>query len=280
MKYKENTGLELNLTNPKTFNEKLWWLKLNNRDPLMTVCSDKYQVRDYVNEKGLSHILNRLIGVFDNAEDIMFNELPDKAFIKTNHTSGINYLWNISNSKKFNRKKVVNYLNKNLKRNYFLQSREYNYKNIPPKIVIEEYIEDDSRLGLIDYRFFCFKGNVELLFVDIDVAAKDGTHNYNSKRNIYDRDFRFLKDLKASREQFNASLLEKPKNYELMVEYAEILSEPFEFCRVDFYNIDGKIIFGEITFYPGGATQILSPIEWEYKLGELIDLHSPQIVSK
>jgi hypothetical protein len=275
-KYKENTGNKLNIENPKTFNEKIWWLKVNNKDPLLTVCSDKYRVREYVTKNGLENILIPLYGVFDSPNDIDFNLLPDKAFIKTNNSSGINYFWD--RSKYFDEKWFVKKFNKALKSNYYLQSREWNYKHIEPKIIIEDVISDSSEVGLVDYRFLCFSGKVKLIFADVETAAIDGSHNPDAKRNIYDCDFNYLNDLKVKRDKFDPALLPKPRNFEEMKEYAEILSKPFEFCRVDLYNINGKIYFGEITFYPGGGTQLFEPSDWELKVGKWINLGSEKIV--
>lgn len=269
MKYRENTGRRLRLENPLTFNEKLWWLKINNRDPLLTICSDKYKVRDYVRECGLGHILNTMYGVYDKADEIDFNKLPEKAFIKTNHGSAINVLFD--RNKPFDIKKFIKKFNVALKQNYYLQSREWNYKNIEPKIIVEKVLEDGENNSLIDYRFLCFDGVVKLIFIDIETAAVDGTHNPYAKRNVYDKDFNYL-DIKVGREQFDRSTITKPENFDKMIEYAQKLSEPFPFCRVDLYNLDGQIYFGEITFYPGGATQIIEPEEWEKKLGDWIDI--------
>lgn len=277
IKYKENTGRDLDLNKPKTFNEKLWWLKLNNRDPLLTKCSDKVEVRKYVKDYKLDFILNEVYGVYDNPSQINFKKLPSKAFIKTNNGSGTNSLW--VKNKPFDKKKFNQKFNKALKKNYYWQSREWNYKNIEPKIIVEKVIETTEEIGLVDYRFFCFDGEVKIVFADINTAADDGTHSPYAKRNVYDRNFNY-QDIKVSREHFNRELIEKPKNFDKMIEYAEILSQPFPFCRVDFYNINGSIIFGEITFYPGGGTQIIEPEEWEIKLGEWINLDNEKIKLK
>ena len=274
IKYKENTGRKLDLENPKTFNEKLWWLKINNRDPLLTICSDKVKVREYVRKCGLGHILNEVYGVYDSADDIDFDKLPDKAFIKTNHGSGINIIWD--RNKPFDINKFRKKFNRALKQNYYWQSREWNYKNIEPKIIVEKLLEDRENRSLIDYRFLCFDGVVRMIFVDIETAAEDGSHNPYARRNVYDRNFNYL-NIKVKREQFDSSIIKKPRNFDKMIEYAEKLSKPFVFCRVDLYNINGNIYFGEITFYPGGATQIVEPEEWELKMGEWIDLRSEKI---
>ncbi|MSU02126.1 ATP-grasp fold amidoligase family protein [Tissierella pigra] len=273
-RYYKRTGKKLNLTNPKTFNEKLWWLKLNNKDPLLTNCSDKVKVRKYVEECGLGHILNEIYGVYDNANDIDFDNL-ENAFIKTNHGSGTNIIWD--KNRQFDKQKFRNIFNKALEHNYYLESREWNYKNIEPKIIVERILEDKENKSLIDYRFLCFNGVVKIIFVDIETAAEDGSHSPHAKRNVYDRSFNYL-NIKVKREPFEKSLVSKPDNFNKMVEYAEILSKPFPFCRVDLYNINEEIYFGEITFYPGGATQIVEPEEWELKMGEWIDLKNEKII--
>lgn len=275
MKYRENTGKKLDLQNPTTYNEKLWWLKLNNRDSLLTICSDKYRVREYVKNAGLSHILTKLYGVYDNADEIDFNELPDRVFLKTNHGCGMNAIFDRTmpfDVESFRRK-----FNSALKHNYFLQSREWNYKNIEPKIIVEEELVDKDSGSLVDYRFMCFDGKVRLVIVDIDTAKEDGSHNPWPKRNVYDADFNLL-EIHFGRKSFDPLLIKKPQNFEKMINYAEVLSEPFPHCRVDLYNISGRIYFGEITFYHGGATQNITPEEWQERLGSWIDLGSNKIV--
>jgi len=277
MKYKENTGQSLNLEKPITYNEKLWWLKINNRDPLLTTCSDKYEVRGYVEEKGLKHILTTIHGVYDDATKIDFNKLPNKAFIKCTHGSGTNAIFN--RAKFFDKERFEKEFNYSLKQNYYLQSREWNYKNIKPRLIIEEVLEDKDNISLVDYRFLCFDGKVKLIFVDIHTAASDGSHNPGALRNVYDIDFNYL-DIKVGREQFDEKLLSKPGNFKEMIEYAEILSKPFPHCRVDLYNIKNKILFGEITFYPGGATQKITPPEWDIRMGEWININSEKVKTR
>jgi len=277
MKYKENTGQSLDFANPITYNEKLWWLKLNNRDPLLTTCSDKFEVRSYVEEKGLKHILTTIHGVYDDAKKVDFDKLPDKVFIKCTHGSGTNVIFD--RTKSFNKEKFQKKFNYSLKQNYYLQSREWNYKNIKPRLVIEEILEDKDNTSLIDYRFLCFEGKVKLIFIDTHTAASDGSHNPNALRNVYDINFNYL-DIKVGREQFDANLLSRPENFDKMIKYAEILSKPFPHCRVDLYNIKGEILFGEITFYPGGGTQKIRPFEWDIKLGSWINIKSNKIQMK
>lgn len=275
IKYRENTGESLNLDDPITFNEKLWWLKLNNRNPLLTVCSDKVKVREYVKKCGLEHILIKSYGTFDNAEEIDFNKLPDRCFLKCNHGSGTNVIYD--RNRNFEREKFVTIFNGALKKNYYFQSREWNYKNIEPRIIIEEVLEDNKAGGLVDFKFMCFDGKVKLVFAEIGISSDTGGHNPYSKRNVYDVNFDLI-NMKFGRKTFDYNLVKKPENYNKMLEYAEILAEPFPHCRVDLYNIKGIIYFGEITFYHGGGTQRCKPKEWEYKLGDWIDLNSERIV--
>lgn len=269
IKYKENTGKTLNLNNPVYFNEKLWWLKINQRNKLMTKCSDKVAVRQYMTGIGLSDLLNPIFGIYDFPEDIPFDDMNGKFFIKCNHVSGINALFDSKNNHSFNRLGFYNEFNKALKKNYYYQSREWNYKNIPPKILVEEFIESQS--SLLDYRFFCFHGKVKLIFVDIDTASNDGKHNPNAKRNIYDRAFN-LQNFTVGRSNFDSELVKKPNNLELMIEYAEKIADPFIFCRVDLYNNEGEIKFGEITFYPGGATQQFSTEEADLTVSSWLNI--------
>jgi hypothetical protein len=268
-KYYENTGRRLNLDDPQTFDEKLWWLKLHNHDPLLTICSDKYRVREYVKDCGLEYILNELHGVYDKAEDIDYDSLPNEFFMKCNHASGVNYLCKDKSS--FNRDKVEEKLNDALKHNYYLQSREWNYKNIEPKIICERVLKSKDNQPLIDYRFLCFDGTVKCIFIDIDTCADDGSHRYDARRNVYDENMNLL-DVKVTRDTFPPELVKKPNNFDEMKRVAVILSKPFPHCRVDLYNTDGKIFFGELTFYHAGACSNIQPEEWAYKLGSWIDL--------
>lgn len=268
-KFRHSTGKELNLDNPKTFDEKLWYLKLHNRDPLLTVCSDKYRVREYVEQCGLGHILNELYGVYDDAKDIDFNTLPSPCFLKCNHTSGDNIIFD--RTKHFNKRSFIRRFNFILKQNYFWSNREWNYKNIKPKIVAEKVLRDKNGKLPLDYKFLCFDGEPRLLFLDIDVCTENGFHTRINYRNIYDMEF-LPTDVNETREHKNFESFHKPENFDKMIEYAAILSKPFPHCRVDLYNIEGKIYFGEITFYHGGGCNDVQPLEWDLRIGSWIDI--------
>lgn len=267
--YKEATGKALNLDNPTTFNEKLWWLKFNYRHPLMTQCNDKVEVREYIKDIGLEHILTDIEGVYSKAEDIPFEKLNGKFFIKCNHVSGVNAVYDSNKPDAFNHSKFVKEFNSALSKNYYYQSREWNYKNIDPKILVEQFIETEEKL--FDYKIFCFHGEAKLMFVDMDVAAEDGKHNPYPKRNIYDRNF-VLQNFTMLLPNFDENLVKKPNNLEQMLKIAEKIAAPFPFCRVDLYNNNGEIKFGEITFYPGGATQQFSSEEADRMVASWIKL--------
>jgi len=269
IKYRESTGRELNLDDPKTFDEKLWYLKLHNRDPLLTVCSDKYRVREYVEQCGLGHILNELYGVYDDAREIDFNTLPSPCFLKCNHTSGYNIIFD--RTKPFNKQSFIRMFNFMLKQNYYWNSREWNYKNIKPRIIAEKILRDRNGNLPMDYKFLCFDGQPRLLFLDIDVCTNEGFHSRVNYRNIYDMEFNPV-DMTETREHKNLDSIQKPENFDKMVEYAAILSKPFPHCRVDLYNVEGKIYFGEITFYHGGGCNNIQPPEWDLRIGSWIDI--------
>lgn len=271
-KYLENTGDLLDLNTPEGLNEKLWWLKLNNRDPLLKVCTDKVAVRDYVKQAGFEGILNEVYSVWDSPKNIPWEDLPSRAFLKLSTGSGFNALFD--RNRPFDKRKVVHRFSKAMKRDYYWQSREWNYKGIQPQILIERVLPDEN---LIDFRILCFSGIARLVFVDIETMAPDGTHAPYARRNVYDRDFRIL-PAKVRRQTFPAELVERPNEWYEMVAVAEKLAAPFPFCRVDLYNVEGRIVFGELTFYPGGCTQTATPRHFEEEWGKWVDLEDKAII--
>jgi len=266
--YKEYSGKELHLNNPETFDEKIWYLKLHNRDPLMTQCTDKYAVREYVERCGLKNILNELIGVYDDARDIDFSSFTDPTFIKCNHCSGENLIYYPDqNLDIVDLQKRFNFL---LRQNSYWKSREWNYKNIKPRIIAEKVLRDSNGDLPMDYKFMCFDGEPKLLFLDINVCMENGRHSAINYRNIYDMNFNLI-DMVETREHKDIDIIKKPQNFEKMVQIARTLSRPFRHCRVDLYNVDGKIYFGEITFYHGGGYNEIRPESWDYKIGSWIN---------
>lgn len=267
--HKLYTGKGLDLKNPKTFDEKIWYLKLNNRDPLLTKCSDKYLVRDYVKDNGYEDILVEQLGVYNNANEIPFSEIKDEVIIKCTSGSGENFFFNPIDN--IDTKLLTKRLNYALKQNPYIFSREWNYKNIIPRIVVEKVIRDKKGNLPVDYKFMCFNGEPKYLFLDIGLIDDNNIYNHNYPRNIYDMDFKLM-PFKETRENYLGEV-KKPENWEKMKEIAAVLSKPFPFVRVDLYNLDGKIYFGETTFYHGGGCNEIRPIEWDYKLGSYIDIN-------
>lgn len=259
IQYRIKTGRKLNLKNPKRFTEKLQGYKLYYRDPLMTKCSDKYLVRNYVKEKGLSHILNELYGVYDKIDEIDFDNLPEKFVIKTTNGSGTNIICKDKN--KLNKEEVIKSLSEWIKRDLYIYGREWSYKNIKPKIIIEELLEEKNNefTGINDYKFLCFNGQPKYIILDVD--------RYNGhKRNIYDLEWNELSVL-TDKPNINKRN-QKPKNLNEMIQIAQTLSKDFPFVRVDLYNINGKIYFGELTFYPWTGYVKFKPDEFDYILGK------------
>ncbi|PWW08475.1 teichuronopeptide biosynthesis TupA-like protein [Paenibacillus cellulosilyticus] len=261
MQYKKKTGKTLNLEEPQTFNEKIQWLKLNLRNPLMTTCADKFLVRDYVEKKIGKDVLNDLYGVYKSVKDINIAELPDSFVMKVNHGSGQNIF--CSNKNDFDFKKAVRELNRYLRYNHYLHGREWAYKNIEAQVIIEEYLNDSGK-SPDDYKFFCFNGRPEFIQMDID---RFGNHT----RNIYDLNWELM-DFKI---EYNNSQEEvpRPSQLNLMIDYAKKLSREFPFVRVDFYNFNNKIYFGEMTFYPGNGVELIYPEQYSTILGEKIRLN-------
>ena len=270
-KYEKRMGLKLDLDNPKTFDDKIWWLKINYHNPLITMCSDKYWVRDYVKMCGFSDILIELYGVYDKFEDIDFEKLPNRFFIKTNHGSGTNIIYD--KSKNFEFEKYRKIFNKSLNNNYYYVHREWGYKNIEPKIICEKVLVEKNRKVPLDYKLFCFNGRVEYVTVNLASSDENGNHMETVEKNFYDRNFNYI-DVRFSDDNFDPSLIQKPKNLDRMIEIAEKLSSPFPEVRVDLYNIDGKIYFGEMTFYHNGGYNESTPKDFVIKMGEKIKLPS------
>lgn len=254
----------LHLKNPITYNEKLQWYKLNYHDPLMTKCADKVAVREYVKECGLESILKEQYAVFDNPFDILDYDLPDNCFLKCNHNSAgnIHYIkeWHLD------KREIVKKLNKMLSVNQYRLSGEWAYKNIQPQIICEEYLAASNNRSFIDYNFFCFNGEPKLVMYNLDLCEPSGEHG-KGKRVVLDTEFNCL-DVKTAVDELPFDEVNKPDNFDLMIEYAKILSKPFPHVRVDFFHVDGKIYFGELTFYSGSGYGVFLPKEWNRVIGD------------
>lgn len=268
--YYMKCGKFLNLWNPHTFDERIWWLKFHYFNPLMTPCSDKWLVRKYVERCGLKSILNECYGHYDSVDAINLDEIPDEDFfIKVNNTSGGNLLCHKST---FDKELIRNEFTALLKDNFYWHGREYNYKYIKPYILAEKVLKADDDIGLIDYKFLCFEGEPRLLFMDIGVANEDGTHAEEYYRNIYDMDFNLMTDMKETRETYRVDDIKKPAKWDFMLECCRMLAKPFPHCRVDLYYVEGKVYFGEITFFHGSGYNEFEPKEKDLLVGSWIPL--------
>ena len=245
--YKKRFGKSINLDNPQTLNEKIQWLKLNKytTDPIYTECADKYLVREYVKKQGCGDILIPLIGVYDNSSQINWNDLPKKFVLKWNFGCGLNILCN--DKKAINEIKTKKLLNKWKYNKFYLQSSEMQYKNIKKKIICEEYLDDNSGHQIKDYKFYCFNGKPYCVM--ICVGREYGKPEFY----FFTKEWKFLNILKFSLDKADQINIEKPKEMDKMFEYAEKLCKDFPFVRVDLYDVNGKIYFGELTFTPSAG---------------------------
>ena len=259
--YRVQMHEKLNLINPQTFNEKLQWLKLYDRKKVYTTMVDKYEVKEYVaNIIGEKYIIPTL-GIYNSFNEINFKELPNQFVIKCTHDSGGGVI--VKDKSNLNIKLAKKKINKCLKKNYFYNGREWPYKNVKPKIIIEKLLEYDTNKELLDYKFFCFNGNVKVILVCSDRAT-------NLKETFFNKDWKRL-DLKRKNHEVDLRI-QKPDNLKKMIELSERLAKNISFIRVDFYNINGKIYFGELTFYPASGLEKFEPEKWDVKLGEWIKL--------
>ena len=259
--YWARTGKCLDLKNPRTFNEKLQWLKLYDRKPEYITMVDKYEAKAYIAQRiGREYIIPTL-GIWDRFEDIDFEALPDQFVLKCTHDSG--GLVIVRDKAKLDKDAAKAKIGKSLKQNYYLHGREWPYKDVKPRIIAEEYMEDTANDALTDYKFFCFHGVPKLMYISKDRGNEPRT-------DFFDMDFNHLP---IEVRDPNAEIMpEKPKQFEQMRKIAGQLSEGIPHLRVDFYLINERIYIGELTFFHmSGFTQI-KPAEWNEKMGSWITL--------
>lgn len=257
-------GYPLDLENPHTFNEKLQWLKLYNRRPEYTQMVDKYAVKMYVaNIIGKEYIIPT-IGVWDRFEQIDFSVLPERFVLKTTHGGGGGGVTICRNKEHFDVDEAERKLEKSLSIDIYKYLKEWPYKNVKKRIIAEEYIHDNCD-GLKDYKFFCFSGNVKFFKIDFDRFI-------DHHANYYNRDGKLLPFGEADLLPVPDKLLDIPQNLSEMIGIAERLSVGIPFLRVDLYNVDGKIYFGELTFFPASGLGRFVPHEYDCVLGDYIKL--------
>ena len=268
--FRRNLGYVPDFEHPKTLNEKLQWFKMHVRDPRITMCADKYAVRSYVAEKIGGQYLVPLYGVYDSIEEIDIASLPEQFVLKPNHESGRVII--CRNKKEMDWVKTADTLNNWLHENYYYEWGEWGYKNIPPKIICEKLLAAD----IIDYKFFCFGG--EVVLVDIIGNRKSGGL-YDDF--FVDLDFKLIAVGEQSGEKTaEDKILKKPEQWEEMLEIAQVLSEDFPFVRVDLYDVNGSIYFGELTFTPANGMDSKIPDGWDLRMGQLLHLEAfnPQYI--
>lgn len=260
--YRLRMGKKLDLDNPKTFNEKLQWLKLYNRKPEYTIMADKVKVKEWVAERIGEEYIIPTLGVWERVEDIDFDQLPDRFVLKCNHNSGTG-MYICKEKSKMDRVAVVRELKKGLAENYFLHGREWVYKDIPRRVIAEQFMEDPQADDLTDYKFFCFQGKPFMMYVSKDHAQQAYT-------DFYDMDYNRLPIRMKDPNSENPPA--KPVKFEEMKALACKLSQGTPHLRVDFYVVNHRIYFGELTFYHNGGLGPISPLEWNLRLGSMIDL--------
>ena len=254
---------ELNLDNPRTFNEKLQWIKLYDHNPLYTKLVDKFRAKQYVIEKvGEEHVIP-LLGRWDDVNEIEWDKLPNQFVIKCSHDCGGMVICKDKSKLDINAAKKK--LKRCLKRNYYWESREWPYKNVIPVIFAEAYMEDEYG-ELRDYKWFCFDGEPKALFV----ASERQKEDEETKFDFFDANFNHLPITNGHPN--SSKLIEKPKGFDTMKDLASTLSKGIPEVRVDFYSVNGKVYFGEFTFFHWGGLMPFKPKEWDYKFGDWIKL--------
>lgn len=267
--FKIRQDYDLNLKNPRTLNEKLQWLKINDRKPIYSVFADKFAIREYVKQNIGEDLLIPLLYTTKKYQDIKSENLPEEPFIiKANHDSG-SYLI-VRDKTRVDWKKLSIDCKWWMSMNYYWYEREWQYKDIEPRIIVEMLLVDKSGKIPNDYKIHCINGNIEFIYVAIDREGKN-------KRNIYDKNWEPLPFTWASKyknaDKQKGEPIPPPTSFDRMKVIAEKVAKLYPYVRVDFYDVDGKLYFGEITQCHGGGFDQIRPIEWDYKYGEMLKLN-------
>lgn len=264
LKYRLVMGYNLDLNNPQTFNEKLQWLKLYNRKAEYTTMVDKYAVKEYVaNKIGRKYIIPTL-ALYEKPEDIDWDTLPNHFVLKTTHGGGGSGVIICRDKKQLDIYEAKKKLQKSMRSDIYINSREWPYKNVKHRIIAEEYMAD-SNGELPDYKFYCFHGKMEFMFI--------ATGRYSGKKTFdyYDKEFNKLPFQWGA--PSSSSCIEKPSFFDEMKLIAEKLADGLPHVRIDLFYANSNIYFGEITFFDGSGLTPFDPKEWDYKVGELLDLN-------
>lgn len=266
--YYSRLGKKLNLRNPKTYNEKLQWLKLYDRNPKYAQMVDKFEVRNYVSNVIGGEYLSPLLGVWGSFDEIDFEKLPNRFVLKCTHDSGGLIICRDKGNLDLQATKIK--INNCLKQNYYLHGREWPYKNVKPRIICEKFIEQENGSELRDYRFFCFNGEPKFITVDFSITNKEKT-----RRNLYDLDWNLMDEEITYPKELTIKV-NKPEKFDEMIILSKKISADFPHARVDFYYIEGKIIFGELTFFHQSGMGKIRPEEFDREMGEWLQLPNIQ----
>lgn len=262
--YFSGMGKFPNLKNPKRFNEKLQWLKLNDIHPEYSRIVDKALAKEYVQEvigDGAEQFIIPTLGIWDSFDNIDFTALPKQFVLKTTHDSGGVVV--IKDKARMDIKEVRKKIERSMKKNYYYEHREYPYKNIRPRIIAEMFMVDESGTELKDYKFFCFDGEPKMLFIATD-------RPFDTRFDFFDTEFQHLPFKQGH--PIATKEIKKPVGFERMLELSRKLSKGFPHVRVDLYDINGHIYFGELTFFHFSGNVPFEPDEWDYKVGEWLKL--------
>lgn len=259
VKFRLSMGYWMDFDYPKTYNEKLQWLKLHDRRPEYTQMVDKAGVKEYVAQRVGEQYIIPTIGVWDRPEDIPWNELPTQFVAKVTHDSGGVVI--CKDKKQLDIPATIAILSKALKKDYYAVSREWPYRNVKRRVIVEQYMIDESGYELKDYKFFCFYGEPKMLFI----ATDRENPNEETKFDFFDMDFNLLPFTNGH--EHASHIPAKPKGFDTMVELARKLSAGIPHVRVDLYDINGQVYFGELTFYHWSGFVPFEPKEWDNKIG-------------
>ena len=262
LRFRVKLHKKLDLKNPKTFNEKLQWLKLYNRNPEYTKMVDKYEVKNYVADIIGEEYIIPTFGIYDKFEDINFDRLPKQFVIKCTHDSGGIVI--CRDKDKLNIEEAKNKIEKSLKNNYFYHGREWPYKSVKPRIIIEKYMFDKNFEELKDYKLFTFNGIPKIILVCSERSKELKETWFNDK-------FEKL-DLMEGGHGVDSNL-NRPRKLKEMIKLSEELSHNIPFVRVDFYEIGDRVYFGEMTFYPASGFEDFNPEKWNDIMGNFITLN-------
>lgn len=260
--YEYYSGRKLDYNNPVTFNDKIQWLKVFYHREILHQLVDKYAVRDYVKEKVGSQYLNELYAVYNKPAEVDFEKLPNQFVLKGVHGFHLNLI--VKDKNKLNLKKTNYLLNKWMLKDHYRNGKEWAYKNVKPRIIAEKYLEEFGKDVVNDYKFFCFNGKPKFIQIDMERGTED-------LRCYYDLDWKKL-PFTTEKNKFFEGELQMPEHFNEMIDVAQKLSKDFPFVRVDLYNINGKILFGEMTFYPTDGRKKYIPNEYNKIIGDYLEL--------